>query len=219
MASFDKYSNYDEKSSNSSVVFGAEKPVLEVELNEMQQIVATKLSRLIRTSLGGTCLTLLSDANSLTYNAGTKLVRLADAIAVTRSGWTAYISSTTVAVSDSAPIVYLRLQEVTKSYTDTMYNYGNETGTILENTIKDSRVQGETTKRKVVTYKLEAGSSIPQDTDKYKYIPVGVFNPADNTIKHTITNKVVQLEKQLNGIQLSIENGVLYAEYSEEEVI
>ena len=46
MAGFDKYSNYNENTSFSSVVFGAEKPVLEVELNEMQQILNAKISRL-----------------------------------------------------------------------------------------------------------------------------------------------------------------------------
>ena len=52
MASFDKYSNYNENTSHSSIIFGADKPVLEVELNEMQQIINTKLSRIITALLG-----------------------------------------------------------------------------------------------------------------------------------------------------------------------
>lgn len=47
MTSFDKYSNYAENTAHSSIVFGADKPVLEVELNELQQIINTKLSRII----------------------------------------------------------------------------------------------------------------------------------------------------------------------------
>ena len=38
MASFDKYTNYQNNAGISGVVFGAEKAVLEVELNEMQEI-------------------------------------------------------------------------------------------------------------------------------------------------------------------------------------
>ena len=48
MSNFDKYSNYNESIPFSSVVFGADKPLLEVELNEMQQIISTKIKRLCK---------------------------------------------------------------------------------------------------------------------------------------------------------------------------
>ena len=38
MDKFERYSNFDNKSSYQNVVFGHDQPMLEVELNEMQQI-------------------------------------------------------------------------------------------------------------------------------------------------------------------------------------
>ena len=38
MASFDKYTNHRDNAGVSGVVFGAEKPLLEVEMNEVQEI-------------------------------------------------------------------------------------------------------------------------------------------------------------------------------------
>ena len=47
MADFSRYSNYTEETAFSSVVFGANAPVLEVELNEMQQILNNKIGGLL----------------------------------------------------------------------------------------------------------------------------------------------------------------------------
>ena len=42
---FDKYTNYKENAGVSSVIFGAEKPVLEVEMNEVQEIQKTRMGQ------------------------------------------------------------------------------------------------------------------------------------------------------------------------------
>ena len=52
MANFDKYANYRDDAGVSSVVFGANSPVLEVELNEMQEIQKTLIRSIIRSSIG-----------------------------------------------------------------------------------------------------------------------------------------------------------------------
>jgi len=44
---FDRHSNYDTKSSYRQIVFGHDNPLLEVELNEMQQL-QEKLHRQVR---------------------------------------------------------------------------------------------------------------------------------------------------------------------------
>ena len=51
MEYFDKYSNYDERTSFVAVQYGHDKPLLEVELNEMQQIQVDAKADVIRKSL------------------------------------------------------------------------------------------------------------------------------------------------------------------------
>ena len=82
MASFDKYSNYNENTSFSGVVFGSEKPVLEVELNELQQIFNTKLSRLITALLGTSSIAFLENSD-VSYNSSMKLARVQNCIVIT----------------------------------------------------------------------------------------------------------------------------------------
>ena len=47
MSSFDKYTNYNDQAGVSGVVFGANKSVLEVELNEVQEINKKLLRNMI----------------------------------------------------------------------------------------------------------------------------------------------------------------------------
>ena len=90
---FEKYSNYSESSSFSSVVFGAEKPLLEVELNELQQIINTKLSRIMKVL--GTCVIPLSN-DSITFDSSSKMVFISDCLILEKSGLTAYVGSAKV---------------------------------------------------------------------------------------------------------------------------
>lgn len=53
MGNFDKYSNYDISKRPSSVVFGSNKPILETELNELQQIQENKLNNILIGNVGG----------------------------------------------------------------------------------------------------------------------------------------------------------------------
>ena len=64
MASFDKYTNYKDNAGVSSVVFGAEKPLLEVEMNEVQEIQKTMLRRAIKNILGDG----ITDKSKITYH-------------------------------------------------------------------------------------------------------------------------------------------------------
>ena len=196
MANFDKYSNYDEKSSFSSVVFGAEKPVLEVELNEMQQIFNTKLSRLITALLGTSNIAFLEDSD-VSYNSSLKLARVQNCIVITNTGLMALIEDTTVGVSSTNKFLYVKIQEETKTGEDTLRKYGNTIGGVIDNSIKDSRSPVETTRRKVVTWTLQSGSSIPSSTNTVKYIKVGTFDSTTNTITVEVTNRLEKIEKQL----------------------
>ena len=63
MASFDHYTNYDNTAGVSSVVYGAEKTVLEVELNEMQEISKYHLRNFISQAVGDG----INNKNAVTY--------------------------------------------------------------------------------------------------------------------------------------------------------
>lgn len=211
MASFDKYSNYNENTSHSSIVFGADKPVLEVELNEMQQIINTKLSRIITAILGVSSVAFLEDS-SLSFNSSLNLARVENCLVVTDNGWFALIEDTTVGVTSTKNILYVKIQEETKTSSDTIRKQGNTIGSVVTNTIMDSRSPVETTRRKVVTWTLQSGSSVPADTDTTKYVKIGTYDSTTNTITPVVTNRVEKIEKQLNGISFSFdEQGVLVA--------
>ena len=216
MASFDKYSNYNENTSHSSIIFGADKPVLEVELNEMQQIINTKLSRIITALLGTSSIAFL-EGSSLSFNSSMNLARVQNCLVVTSNGLTALIEDTTVSVSSTKNIIYVKIQEETKTGSDTIRKYGNTIGNIVTNTIMDSRSPVETTRRKVVTWTLQSGSSVPTDTDTTKYVKIGTFDSTTNKITPVITNRIEKIENQLSGLTFGVdEAGLLYVETPEE---
>ena len=211
MANFDKYSNYNENTSHSSVVFGADAPLLEVELNEMQQIINTKLSRIITTLLGKSCIAFLEDSN-LSFNSSTNLARVQNCLVVTDNGLTAFIEDTTVSVNSTKNVLYVKIQEETKTSVDTLRKYGNTIGGVIDNPMRDSRSPVETTRRKVVTWTLQSGSSVPADTSTTKYVKIGTFDSTTNKITPEVTNRIEKMEKQLNGISFSFDDqGVLVA--------
>lgn len=215
MADFNKYSNYNENTSHSSVVFGADAPLLEVELNEMQQIINTKLSRIITAMLGTSSVAFLEDS-SLSFNSSMNLARVQNCIVVTNNGLTAFIGDTTVGVTSTKNILYVKIQEETKTSADTLRGYGNTIGSVITNTIKDSRSPVETTRRKVVTWTLQSGSSVPADTETTKYVKIGTFDSATNTVTPVVTNRIEKIEGQLNGLTLGVDNGLLYVDTPEE---
>lgn len=170
MASFDKYSNYREDTSFSSVVFGSEKPVLEVELNELQQIINTKLSRLLKGFRSGV-IPLSSD--SITFSSSSLTLTIKDCIILDKSGLTAYVPSASIVMSSRR--AYFALQEVDVDCNSDLKSYGNTLGTLVENPILDSRLPVETTRRKAVTYSLMCSTNVPENTDTIKYVLVGSY--------------------------------------------
>lgn len=172
MASFDKYSNYREDTSFSSVVFGAEKPVLEVELNELQQILNTKFSRFLKGFRSGV-IPLSSD--SITFSTSSLTLTVKDCIILDGSGLTAYISSASVVMSTTNRRAYFALQEVDVDSNSELKSYGNTSGAVVTNLIIDNRLSVETTRRKAVTYTLMSSQNVPTNTDTIKYVLVGSY--------------------------------------------
>ena len=78
MASFDKYTNYQNTAGVSGVVFGAEKAVLEVELNEMQEIGKTYMRDFFKSVIGNG----ITNISALTYANGNVQIASGCGIAV-----------------------------------------------------------------------------------------------------------------------------------------
>lgn len=151
--SFDKESNYSEDTSFSQVVFGSGSPVLEVELNEIQEIISAKFKRFIRTY--GKGVFGLSNT-SITYEGG--ILTISDAVIFDDEGRSAYIEETEIALSEGEE-AYILVREVVANSTSTLHENGDEQADSIPNNIKDLRMPTETTRRKVVQYTLAKGSS------------------------------------------------------------
>lgn len=178
MDNFARYSNYNENTSFSGIVHGADKPLLEVEMNELQQIINTKLSRVIKTI--GVCVLPLAE-NSLVFNRDTKVLTVADSVIFADGGLTAYVKNAQVTLSAGSPCAYFKVEEITANMDSELKEFGNTAGAKVTNTIKDNRSPVETTRRKVVTYTLLSGASVPVDTSSIKYVSVGTFNSKENS--------------------------------------
>ena len=184
MANFDKYSNYNENTSFSNVVFGSEKPILEVELNEIQQIINSKIKRIA--GVFGSCVVPLTDG-SISYSSSTKKITISKCVIVTESGLTAYVNY--IYADIVAGEVYFKVQEIDVDLSSILKENGYTNGNDVTNTILDSRFNIETTRRKAVVYTVMNTSSVPADTDTEKYVRLGklygtTFTPNSTTGIH-----------------------------------
>lgn len=201
MASFDKYSNYSENMGFSSIVFGSEKPVLEVELNEMQQIINSKFSRLFK--MLGTCVVPISDEPFVVENISSteSNLNIPELIVLEDSGYSFYVKPLTISLDLDSPYVYFKVEEVTLDFNSTINEYGYENGAIISNSIKDVRSPMETTKRKAIRYSILIGSSIPENKDNVKYIPLCLWDLEDS-VSLLSTSRFEKLETySLNSLQ------------------
>ena len=202
MADFTRYSNYNENESFSGVVFGAHSPLLEVEQNEIQQIVDTKLKR-ISSVLGNTIIP-MSDGN-IVFSGST--LSLSNCV-VLHDGFTAFIPSAKVNLSDSNKYAYVKLEEKTVTGNMTLKSYGNTQGSNVINTIIDNRSKGvETSRRRMIEVTLMSGASVPSETDAVKYVTIGEYNSGKfvfTAVKDTVED-----------LGLSVVNGALCYTFEE----
>lgn len=165
MSNFDKYTNYRNDAGVSGVVFGAEKTVLEVELNEMQEISKNMLRDLIKNVIGDG----ITDISKITYNDGILNIDecciIVDGILINCSGLSLAVESDTTA--------YLQVWEDTEEYSATLHKEGNQQdASTVGNWFKDERSDVETTRRKVVKYQISASV----DSSKHNLAIASVSN-------------------------------------------
>lgn len=156
MASFDNYTNYKNNAGVSGVVFGADKTVLEVELNEMQEIEKFGLRNMIAKIAGDG----ITDRSKLTYENG--IVKIASGCGLLVNG--ILVNCSGLSLTMSSGTAYLQVWEETVSYSDTLKEEGNQQNAdTIANWAKDDRSDAETSRRKVVKYQLST------DVDSSKY--------------------------------------------------
>lgn len=203
MDHFDRYTNYNDQSGVSSVVFGSGKSVLEVELNEMQEIFKTSLHNMIV----GVCGNGITDASKITYASGTFNIASGCYIAVDGI----LINCTGLSKTISSGNIYLQVWEDTVDFRSVLKKQGNQdSNETVTNYIKDNRSSDETTRRKVIKYTLATS----QDNTKHNLLIATVANgtceikiPEINLskLKESLDNDIRQI---LGNIQTILESVV-----------
>lgn len=217
---FSKYSNIDniEESPFSSVIFGANAPVLEVELNEMQQIINSKISRLCKAL--APIIIPLTDYETIHLSTTTdaeghnwlNVSLFNDTICFTKDGLSFNIGSgsslnilSTELNSEGKITLYANAKEVNVDSKTKIPWYGDEQGIPMDNTIIDSRAGIETSRRKMVTYSIKA-SNDSSELSKASII-LGTISWEDTSALPTfeesefwgnVPSKFTGIENQLN---------------------
>lgn len=146
MADFEKRSNYNKDAGVVQVKIGFEKPVLEVELNEMQEIQRQRVKDVIQAVVPNGVL----HGGTYTYSNGIFKIQEVTAII---EGEIIYIPSLQIS-AENDDIIYIKVWEKEITATTVMKAYGNEQGEVIPNYIVDSRVGQETSRRIVLAYDL-----------------------------------------------------------------
>lgn len=172
MAIFEKHSNFNKNANFSSVVIGADAPVLEVELNEMQQIQRERLKNTVRL--------LFSDGvkgtGTYRYDTHTSNLTIIDELLVVE-GEILEISQSSVRAREGDTI-YVEVWEEVINYTDFIPKYGDSNSQeYVDNYLLDSRIGEETSRRMQVKFKV----TNVQPTDK-DYLILGRIQDGDFTL-------------------------------------
>lgn len=196
----ERKSNYKENTSFSSVVFKDKSPVLEVELNEIQDIVNTKISRIIK-SIGQGVISLSED--SITYNKTAKKVVVKNCVVLEESGLTVYVKEASLGIDSTNTCVYFLLNEKLVTGSDVINENGMKTGAPrVDNTIIDPRYGVETSNRLVTEFTLLGANSFPTTKG---VVPLGKISEdltTFNVYEGGINNKVKSQAKDITNTAL-----------------
>ena len=191
MASFDIYSNYKDNAGVSGVVFGAEKPVLEVEVNEVQEIQKTMLRRAIKNIMGDG----ITDLSKVVYEDGA--VKIKEGCALVIDG--IMVECTGLSQTVTSDTVYLQVWEETQNYADTLKEEGNQQDSAtVANWFKDTRSDVETSRRKVVKYTLATTTNPARHNLAIAKVADGVMTRLVKEVNfNNLSNTVIDLQVQL----------------------
>ena len=175
--SFDVYSNFKSNAGVSSVVFGAEKPILESELNELQEIGKYSLRNFINKIVGDG----ITNLSAIRYAGGILTIDkdcslIVDGIVINCTG----LSFNVLSAGQEDNSIYLQVWEETVDSTKPFKEEGNQQSNItVPNWEVDSRISVETSRRKVVKYTL----SNTKDSNKHNLLIARIkLNLTDTSI-------------------------------------
>lgn len=163
---FSYHSRFNPNKNFTGVKFGADSKLLEVELNELQDMLAYRQRQLTRTMYPDG----LFSGSNLTYSGG--VLALSDAV-VSLDGDVIEIEriATTLNNTHVGQTIYLRKGfEVVKA-TDPLREHGNLTsGTLITNDLIDSRYNQETSRRIQMQYSL---TTVRETLPNVSYLALG----------------------------------------------
>ncbi len=146
---FSEFSNYEPETGFSLLRFGANAPLLEVELNEFQQIMLDNFQSLAEHFMGEDGL--LGVENNMSYDNGT--FEIEDVVAVIE-GKFIVITELEIDASEGDEI-YLEVWEQVIDYEDEIKLWGNQQEeSTVTNYLVDERVGSETSRRIQIQYDL-----------------------------------------------------------------
>ncbi len=182
MGDFEKRSNYNKDAGVVQVKIGFEKPVLEVELNEMQEIQRQRVKDVIQAVVPNGVL----QGGTYTYSSGIFKIQEVTAII---EGEVIYIPSLQISAGND-DVIYIRVWEKEVTATTVMKAYGNEQGEVIPNYIVDSRVGQETSRRIVLAYDLVKSTELDGVYLKLGKIKSGKFEKEVKEIFKIDENKI-----------------------------
>ena len=217
MAIFEERNPFKQEANFSSIVIGADAPVLEVELNEMQLIQ--------RERLRSTTKALLNEGvkGQGQYTFTNNILTITDEM-VMINGELLYIPSATLSVREGET-VYVETWEEVISFRDTIKQYGNVQSDInIPNYLLDSRIGEETSRRQQVQYKVTTTPNSENARIELGYVEHNQFillannlnsklTPYGNGIDFTIYQHFILVSPQGKKFKLkSTYEGELYTE-------
>lgn len=229
MTNFDKYTNYQNGYGVSGVVFGANSPVLEVELNEMQEIQRDMLKNAINSIIGDSKSVFMTNLDNMTLK-GTGIVTIEEGATFIYNGFIltlpkAYQIDTKPLSTDVPTILYLNILEDIEADNDLSkggYTSATETKPSWG---KDTRFPMITSNRKVIRFNIGTKSDFAIESTSEGFQGYTVSVPIAQ-LKNRWLNKVVK-EVNLNkladklynidsydmsdvyGVEVDYENGVV----------
>ena len=168
---FSKLSQYNKDSGVVAVRFGADAPILETELNEMQLIQNSQRTKILEYLVDDG----LSKEGTISFADGVLSIRTKRAF---KDGLSVYIDSATLNVPNGATAYLHIFEEQTVGPNDVMYKYGNKNGTVITNYIMDARYGQEISKRIVLSYELSTATRSGAHTITLGTNNAGVWEPA-----------------------------------------
>ena len=163
MGDFTRTSNFNPNANFKSVRIGSDCPVLEVELNEMQDIAEDKCREMIRRYVGDG----LNGEGDFIYNNGILTITNEGAFV---DGHIIDITKLQIAVGNGQS-VYLKVWDKIITYADVIKYKGNQQEErTVENLLLDDRVKEETSRRIQVAYDLSLTNEDTSNNAKYLYL-------------------------------------------------